>query len=180
MQHSSSCPSRIPKAQAWAGSYIRPQSLASSAGDNGDLLNLSQGVPGDPPHPSVLDALAKTSADPKSAGYGPILGEKVLREAVREEMKYVYAWGSKSRASNGVDGSEASAVGEEGIVDSSTTTANGPPTWDEIAITAGCNQAFFNTVMALCDRGDKVIIPVPWVRSFVFFSCHSVIGEHRD
>ncbi|SMX28352.1 Aspartate aminotransferase [Pelagimonas phthalicica] len=33
---------------------------------------------------------------------------------------------------------------------------------DQIAITAGCNQAFTATIAALCGAGDEVILPVPW------------------
>ncbi|ETX16571.1 hypothetical protein OCH239_01735 [Roseivivax halodurans JCM 10272] len=33
---------------------------------------------------------------------------------------------------------------------------------DEIAITAGCNQAFAAVIAALCGEGDEVILPVPW------------------
>lgn len=171
----------IPKAQAWAAAYSpqhnpSPSSSSAQEKDNGALLNLSQGVPGDPPHPSVLDALAQTSADPKSAGYGPILGERLLREGVEQEMGYVYGWDTPSGKTDGAVGQEESreAVGEEGIVVESTERGDGPPTWEEVAITSGCNQAFFNTVMALCDRGDKVIIPVPWVRLFVL----SFLGSH--
>jgi hypothetical protein len=181
----------IPKAQAWAASYSPPPHGPSCPSntqekDNGALLNLSQGVPGDPPHPSVLDALATTSADPKSAGYGPILGERLLREAVREEMEYVYGF-NDPRGSGGADGVEGSgeAVGEEGIIVESTERGDEPPTWDEVAITSGCNQAFFNTVMTLCDRGDKVIIPVPWVSLpipllFAVFSGFPLVSLSRN
>jgi len=33
---------------------------------------------------------------------------------------------------------------------------------DEVAITAGCNQAFFIAVMALARAGDAVLLPSPW------------------
>ena len=33
---------------------------------------------------------------------------------------------------------------------------------DEIAITAGCNQAFFLTMLSIAQRGDNVILPAPW------------------
>ncbi len=33
---------------------------------------------------------------------------------------------------------------------------------DEIAITAGCNQAFFVTMMAIAKAGDAVLLPAPW------------------
>lgn len=32
----------------------------------------------------------------------------------------------------------------------------------DVAITAGCNQAFFVTMLALARRGDAVILPTPW------------------
>ncbi|MFC7692230.1 aminotransferase [Paeniroseomonas aquatica] len=32
----------------------------------------------------------------------------------------------------------------------------------EVAITAGCNQAYFVAMMALAQRGDAVLLPTPW------------------
>ena len=32
----------------------------------------------------------------------------------------------------------------------------------EIAITAGCNQAFFVAMIALAKAGDAVLLPTPW------------------
>jgi aspartate/methionine/tyrosine aminotransferase len=47
----------------------------------GPLLDLSQAVPGYPPHPRLLQALAAAAADPAKLGYGPISGEPELRAA---------------------------------------------------------------------------------------------------
>lgn len=33
---------------------------------------------------------------------------------------------------------------------------------DAVAITAGCNQAFFVTALALAGAGDEIILPTPW------------------
>ena len=33
---------------------------------------------------------------------------------------------------------------------------------DQVAITSGCNQAFFVTMLALAQRGDNVLLPLPW------------------
>ena len=33
---------------------------------------------------------------------------------------------------------------------------------DQVAITAGCNQAFFLAMMTLAESGDNVLLPVPW------------------
>lgn len=40
--------------------------------------------------------------------------------------------------------------------------AGGDVTADDVAITAGCNQAFCAAVSALAGAGDNVILPVPW------------------
>ncbi len=51
---------------------------------------MSQGVPGIPPPPSLLDALAAASSDPSSCGYVPNAGEPSLRDAVVGEMTAAY------------------------------------------------------------------------------------------
>jgi aspartate/methionine/tyrosine aminotransferase len=33
---------------------------------------------------------------------------------------------------------------------------------DQVAITAGCNQAFFMAILAIAQRGDAVMLPTPW------------------
>jgi len=33
---------------------------------------------------------------------------------------------------------------------------------DQVAITAGCNQAFFTTLMTIARMGDSVLLPTPW------------------
>lgn len=81
-------------------------------------------------------------------------------------MGFVYRWEGWAGEEEPQGEGQRIVVGEEGTVEhtSNPPPPGLPPTWKEIAITAGCNQAFFNTMLALCDRGDKVIIPVPWVR----------------
>lgn len=41
-------------------------------------------------------------------------------------------------------------------------TYHAPILPDEIAITAGCNQAFFVSVLAVATAGDAVLLPAPW------------------
>ncbi|KAJ9112526.1 hypothetical protein QFC22_006283 [Naganishia vaughanmartiniae] len=153
----------IPRAQAWARTY--------PATNEKPLLNLSQGVPGDPPHQVLVDELVQVVKEGKGVGYGPILGEEALRRGLRREMGRVYEWeGADEEESRGVEegGNEDAEVGEEGsIVSNNNENGKGgaasiPPTWDEIGITSGCNQAFFGIMLTLCERGDKVLIPVPW------------------
>jgi aspartate/methionine/tyrosine aminotransferase len=37
-----------------------------------------------------------------------------------------------------------------------------PVSPDQVAITAGCNQAFAATIAAIADQGDNVLLPTPW------------------
>jgi len=62
----------IPAVQAWARQYD---------GAHGPLIDLSQAVPGYPPHPDMLRFLGEAASSVAYAGYGPIEGETVLREA---------------------------------------------------------------------------------------------------
>ena len=110
----------IPQVQAWRASY---------AGGFGPAIDLSQAVPGYPPHPSMLDRLAEAAGSPAAAQYGAILGDASLREAYAADLSAIY-------------GGRVSA--------------------DDVAITAGCNQAFSLAVSALAGPGDEVIVPLPY------------------
>ncbi|KAI0369466.1 PLP-dependent transferase [Pilatotrama ljubarskyi] len=72
----------IPQAYEWAESYAATPARP--------LLDMSQGVPGVPPPPAVLDALAKSAATPQNCGYIPNAGTPELREAMVAEMKRAY------------------------------------------------------------------------------------------
>lgn len=107
-------------------------------------------------------------------GYGPILGDEALRRAVRGEMEFVYRFDhSRRRGLQGTTTNGDVSAGEEGTVTGTDTVTEidrqqqeehrGPPTWEEVAITAGCNQAFFDVMMGVCERGARVVLPVPWV-----------------
>ncbi|MDJ1157721.1 aminotransferase [Chelatococcus sp. SYSU_G07232] len=114
------CSPPIPEAQGWARRY---------AGAHGPFVDLSQAVPGYPPHEGILARLAEAAGSPRYAGYGAILGDLALREAYAEHLGELY--GGALRAA-------------------------------EVAITAGCNQAFFVTMLALAGAGDAVMLPTPW------------------
>ncbi len=43
-----------------------------------------------------------------------------------------------------------------------STTYGGMVATDQVAITAGCNQAFFLTILALAQSGDNILLPAPW------------------
>ena len=71
----------IPAVRGWAARY---------QGGAGPVLDLTQAVPGYPPHPELLARLAAAAGDAKSAGYGPIEGEGALREALAADMARAY------------------------------------------------------------------------------------------
>ncbi|MBY0334422.1 MAG: aminotransferase [Acetobacteraceae bacterium] len=71
----------IPAARAWAARYD---------GRAGPAIDLTQAVPGYPPHPDLLAHLAEAAGSRAAAGYGPIDGEPALREALAADMAGFY------------------------------------------------------------------------------------------
>jgi aspartate/methionine/tyrosine aminotransferase len=69
--------------------------------------------------------------------YLPIEGDHELAKALAHEMRVRYA-------QSGEDGMDVDVKRED------------------IAISGGCNMAYVAAVMALCDPGDEIILPVPW------------------
>ncbi len=74
-------PPPIPACRDWAARYD---------GRHGPLLDLTQAVPGGPPHPEMLRRLGEAAADPAFATYGPLEGEPALREALAAETRRLY------------------------------------------------------------------------------------------
>jgi aspartate/methionine/tyrosine aminotransferase len=74
----------IPAARHWAARY---------RGQRGPVLDLTQAVPGYPPHRELLARLGQSAADPGSAGYGPIQGDMALREALARDASSFYGHG---------------------------------------------------------------------------------------
>jgi aspartate/methionine/tyrosine aminotransferase len=71
----------IPAARAWAARY---------AGSAGPMIDLTQAVPGYPPHPEMLERLASAAGSQACAGYGPIDGDVALREALSADIAETY------------------------------------------------------------------------------------------
>lgn len=71
----------IPAARAWAARYD---------GAAGPAIDLTQAVPGYPPHPDLLAKLAEAAGTRAAAGYGPIDGDPALREALAADMAGFY------------------------------------------------------------------------------------------
>ena len=71
----------IPSVFAWAAAYD---------GRNGPMIDLSQAVPGYPPHPEMLRLLGENAASRAYTGYGPIEGEDSLRKAYATHLSETY------------------------------------------------------------------------------------------
>ena len=71
----------IPEAQSWTRAYD---------GAFGPLINLSQAVPGTPPHADLLERLARAAGSADAARYGMIEGDLALREAYAAETAALY------------------------------------------------------------------------------------------
>ena len=110
----------IPEAKAWAASYD---------GSAGPLIDLSQAVPGYPPHPEFLTRLGRAASSLEAAAYGDIAGDIALREVYSGHVSALYD----------------ARIGAENV-----------------AITAGCNMAFFVAILSLACAGDAVLLPTPW------------------
>ncbi len=71
----------IPAVRGWAARYD---------GRAGPVLDLTQAVPGYPPHPDLLAKLAEAAGSRAAAGYGPIDGDPDLRAALADDMARFY------------------------------------------------------------------------------------------
>jgi len=74
-------PPPVPSVLAWAAAYD---------GTRGPLIDLSQAVPGYPPHPDMLAWLSETAGSRAYTSYGAIEGEAVLRTAYATHMSDLY------------------------------------------------------------------------------------------
>lgn len=74
-------PPPVPSVVAWGKSYD---------GSRGRLIDLSQAVPGYPPHPDMLQWLGQAAASRDNTGYGAIEGEAVLRAAYADHVSKLY------------------------------------------------------------------------------------------
>lgn len=71
----------IPSVFAWGAAYD---------GRSGPMIDLSQAVPGYPPHPEMLRLLGENAASRAYTGYGPIEGEDSLRKAYAAHLAETY------------------------------------------------------------------------------------------
>jgi aspartate/methionine/tyrosine aminotransferase len=71
----------IPAARAWAARY---------RGQAGPAIDLTQAVPGYPPHPDLLAKLAEAAGTRAGASYGDIFGDEALRAALAGDLSRRY------------------------------------------------------------------------------------------
>lgn len=72
----------IPEAQGWARRYD---------GSRGPLIDMSQAVPGYPPHAEILKHLSEAAGTLAAARYGDIYGDENLRAALATDVSARYA-----------------------------------------------------------------------------------------
>ena len=97
------------------------------------LLDMAQAVPRIPPPPELRAHIAGQLAEHGYNGYTEILGLPELRAAYAAHITGEYS---------GEYGGEVRPA--------------------QVAITAGCNQAFCLVMQAICEPGDEVILPAPY------------------
>jgi aspartate/methionine/tyrosine aminotransferase len=71
----------IPAARAWAARY---------RGQAGPAIDLTQAVPGYPPHAGLLEHLAAAAGTRAGASYGDITGDEALRAALADDLSRFY------------------------------------------------------------------------------------------
>lgn len=64
--------------------------ISAYDGQCGPLIDLSQAVPGYPPHPDMMASLLRAASDPSSLGYGNIEGDDSLRSAYASHVSRHY------------------------------------------------------------------------------------------
>ena len=74
-------PPPIPEARRWASLYD---------GRLGPAIDLTQAVPGYPPHPDLVARLAEAATRPESFAYGEITGDPALREVYAADASSLY------------------------------------------------------------------------------------------
>ncbi len=97
------------------------------------LIDVSQAVPGYPTSGPILTHMTEVLQQAPTSKYGHVLGLPELRETYAQHLNAHYTESNSASISA-----------------------------DNVAITAGCNQAFYVAVAALCAPGDQVILPTPW------------------
>lgn len=140
-------PPPVPSVFAWGRAYD---------GSKGPLIDLSQAVPGYPPHPDMLRWLSETAGARAYAGYGAIEGEPELRDAYAALMSLTY------RADIGSEAIHITAGCNQAFMAVAMTIA---AAGDTIALT---DPYYFNQETTLAMMGVKLaLLPLEPSSGFV-------------
>jgi aspartate/methionine/tyrosine aminotransferase len=129
-------PPPVPSVLAWGRQYD---------GSRGPKIDLSQAVPGYPPHPQMLTWLAETAGSKAYTSYGAIEGEDVLREAYATQVSGLY--GASVSAAN----VHITSGANQAFMCIAMAVAG---TGDTVAVT---NPFYFNQETTLAMLGIKVV-----------------------
>lgn len=130
-------PPPVPAVQSWARAYD---------GAAGPLVDLSQAVPGYPPHDRMLAWLGEAASSSAFAGYGAIEGDGALREAYAAHVSAMY------RARIGMENVHVTAGCNEAFVTAAMCVAGAGET---VALT---NPFYFNHETTLAMFGIRTTL----------------------
>ncbi|KAK0560883.1 hypothetical protein OC844_003503 [Tilletia horrida] len=148
-------------AAGWAATFPLPASpflAASHRPSRGDvvdrigMLNLAQGVPGQPPSAGLLRRIEREGRSDLmlANGYTSVFGVEVLRTAIAADVTARYELDHRPPEPG------------QGV----------PLDADHVAVTAGANLAFAIVAQALAQHGDSVLLPTPW-----YFNHHMTLAS---
>lgn len=147
----------------WAANYDCSQ---------GELINLSQGVPGAPPPAELQHRLQEAAADPATTSYGPIAGDHNLRVALAKDINSTYGTDSVTEQHVNITAGCNMVSNEFGPSQPPACTT----CTDTRPISAA--QAFYAAMITLCRKGDEVILPAPWYFNHEYESRSSQPPRH--
>ncbi|MCM2400574.1 aminotransferase [Rhizobium sp. S153] len=140
-------PPPVPSVFAWARAYD---------GSRGPLIDLSQAVPGYPPHPDLLAWLGEAASSRGFAGYGPIEGETDLRKVYAADVAEIYGAAIEAQNIHITSGCNQAFMAVAMAI-------AGPG--DKVALT---EPFYFNqeTTLAMMDI-ERVLVPLDPAKGFV-------------
>ena len=124
----------IPLVLGWADSYD---------GRQGEMINVSQAVPGYPSHPKLYQWLSEAAASPDFSSYGAVKGDDLLRINLAEHLKGLFS------AAIGMEETQITSGCNQAFYSTLLTLAN---TGDSVLLT---NPCFFNHEYSLRLLGLK-------------------------
>ncbi|KAI5477786.1 aspartate aminotransferase [Pseudohyphozyma bogoriensis] len=130
----------IPLAGQWGAQYVPTAEKP--------LINLAQGVPGNPPPKEFMDRLQAAAADPLTTGYGDLRGDASLRKELVRDVNTVYG---------------AQVQEDECLLTAGCNLVRRfRRDWAQEFADEDLVKAIYAAFVSLCSAGDEVILPSPW------------------